>query len=103
MEDLNLTTSGVAARVTLLAPDLSEAYERVYVQLDSGAGLVHVLSEDAATHYLTIPIGQVLIEWRPRSELQPRPRVPAYGPGAFDQMGEQMQQMLDEMERSMGR
>ena len=101
MADLNLTTSGVAARVTLLAPDFSEAYERVYVQLD--AGVVHVLSEDAATHYLTIPVGQVLIEWRPRSELQPQPRVPVYWPGAFDQVGEQMQQMLDEMERSMGR
>lgn len=101
MPDLNLLTSGVAARVTLLAPDLAEAYERVYVQIDAAAGLVHVLSEDAGTHYLTLPVGQVLIEWRPRSELDPRPRMPAYGAGAFEGMGGQMQQMLDEMQRGM--
>lgn len=99
----SLTTSGVAARVTLLAPDFSEAYERVYVHLDAAAGVVHVLSEDAGTHYLTLPVSQVLIEWRPRDELHPRPRVPAYGAGAFDQVGAQMQQMLEEMERGMGR
>ena len=96
------TVSGTAFRVTILGPQPAEAYERVHAQLDAAHGVVHVFSADAQTHYLTIPIGSALIEWQDPSALGALPRVPPFGPGAFERMGEQVQRMVEGMGRTFG-
>ncbi len=96
------TTAGPAFRVTILGPEQSEAYEQVYARLDSAHQVVHVFSADGQTHYLSIPIGSALIEWKDAAALQPRPRIPPYGPGAFESLGEQMQRMMEGMGRAFG-
>jgi len=88
------TTSGPAFRVTILGPQHAEAYEHVYAAIDEARGVVHVFSHDASTHYLSIPAGAALIEWRDPTELNPRVRMPPFGPGAFDGFGEQIQNMM---------
>jgi hypothetical protein len=88
------TMSGPAFRVTIMGPQQAEAYERVYAVIDDARGVVHLFSHDAKTHYLSIPAGAALIEWKDPTELRPRPRVPPYGPGAFDGFGEQIQNMM---------
>ena len=96
------TTSGPAFRVTVVAPQHAVAYEQVYAQLDAAHGVVHVLSADGRTHYLSVPIGCAVIEWQDAAALQPQPGIPAYAPGAFGRMGEQMQRMMDEMGGAFG-
>ena len=89
------TTAGPAFRVTLMGAQHAEAYEGVYADLDAQHGVVHVFSSDRQVHYLTIPLGSALIEWQDPAMLQPQPRLPAFGPGAFHRIGEQMQQMFE--------
>ena len=88
------TTSGLAFRVTIMGPQQAEAYERVHAVVDSAHAVVHLFSHDGQTHYLTIPAGSALIEWKDPTELRPRLRVPPFGPGAFDGFGEQIQNMM---------
>jgi hypothetical protein len=89
------TTAGPAFRVSLIGPQISEAYEAVYAVLDARYPVVHVLSPDTRTHYLTIPLGSALIEWLDPRTLEPRPRIPPLGPGAFQRMQEGMQRMME--------
>jgi hypothetical protein len=96
------TTAGVAFRVTIIGPEQAEAYENVHAVLDDGRGVVHVFSADASTHYLTIPMGSALIEWRDPSALNPRPRLPPYGAGAYESFGEHIQKMAREIGGSFG-
>lgn len=95
------TTAGLAFRVTLLGHE-AEAYEGVYALLDAQYPVVHVFSADAQTHYLTIPLASALIEWQDPTALQPLPRLPAFGPGAFDRLGEHVQRMAEGMGRAFG-
>ena len=88
------TTSGPAFRVTILGPQQAEAYENVYAVIDEARRAVHLFSHDGTTHYLTIPAGAALVEWKDPTELRPRLRVPPFGPGAFDGFGEQVQNMM---------
>ena len=88
------TTAGLAFRVTIMGPQQAEAYEHVYALLDDARGVVHLFGHDGRTHYLTIPAGSALIEWKDPTELRPRLRVPPFGPGAFDGFGEQIQNMM---------
>ena len=94
--------SGRAFRVTLLISEPAEAYRDVRVQIDGQAGLVHVFSADGRTHYLSMPASSTLVEWEDPAALQPQIRVPPLGAGAFDQMGEQMQRMIQGMQHGMG-
>ena len=87
------TTSGPAYRVTLMGPQQAEAYEKVFAVLDAEHGVVHVLDAETTTHYLTIPIASVLIEWEDPAVLQPQPRMPPFGAAAFERLGEQVQRM----------
>jgi hypothetical protein len=96
------TRSGRAYRVSILGPAQVEAYSDLHVTLDSQHGVVHVFSADAQTHYLTIPIAHALIEWKDPAELQPQLRVPPFGAGAFEQVGEQMQRMIAGMRHGLG-
>jgi hypothetical protein len=96
------TTAGPAFRVSVLGEQQSEAYEMVYVQLDAANCVVHVFSADAQIHYLTIPIQRVLVEWLDPSALEPQVRMPPFGAGAFERMGEQVQRMADGMGRALG-
>lgn len=95
------TTAGQAFRVTIMGQE-AEAYERVYVQLDAQFPVVHVFSTDAQTHYLTIPLASALIEWEDPAPLQPFPRLPAYGPGAFERFGEHAQRIAEGVGRAFG-
>jgi hypothetical protein len=88
------TTSGVAFRVTILAPQQAEAYEHVYAVQDEARGVVHLFGADGLTHYLTIPAGCALIEWKDPTELRPRLRMPPFGPDAFDGFGASIQNMM---------
>jgi hypothetical protein len=99
---VNPTTSGVAFRVSILGLEQVEAYANVYAALDPEHDVVHVFSSDRQTHYLTIPITRTLIEWKDPSGLQPQLRLPPLGAGAFEQLGEQMQRMMEGMAHGMG-
>jgi hypothetical protein len=92
-------TAGPAVRVTCLALQPAESYEGVYVQLDSG--VVHVFSADQRAHILTMPMAAALIEWQDAAVLQPQPRMPAISDAAYEQIGEQMQQ-VQQMFQQMG-
>lgn len=98
---VNATTSGPAFRVTILG-EQHEAYEGVYAKIDADHGVVHVLSADALTHYLSIPINLALIEWHDPAALQPQPRVAPFSADAFQRMGEHVQRMAEGMSRSFG-
>lgn len=95
-------TAGPAFRVTLLGEPQSEAYQGVFVQLDATHRVAHVFSADETIHYLTVPLDRALIEWTDPAPLEPQPRLPPYGPGAFERMGEQVQRMVEGMGRTMG-
>lgn len=96
------TTSGAAFRVTIIGPQQAEAYENVYAILDSEFGVVHVLSADRTIHYLTIPITSALVEWEDPAALGAQPRMPPFGPGAFQRLGEQVQRMAEGMGNAFG-
>ena len=96
------TTSGPAFRVSILGPEQSEAYERVHVVLDERYGVVHVFGADGQTHFLTIPLSRALIEWHDPAALQPQPRIPPYGAGAFERLGVQVQRMAEGVSRAFG-
>lgn len=98
----NPTTASVAFRFTLLGEPQSESYQGVFVQLDATYRVAHVFSADQKTHFLTVPIDRALIEWSDPASLEPQPRLPPYGPGAFDRMGEQVQRMVEGMGRIVG-
>jgi len=72
-------------------------------QIHPANRVVHIFGPDAHTHHLTVPIGCTLIEWRDPSVLEPPPRLPPYGPGAFRQMGDELQRMTEEMGRTFGK
>lgn len=91
---------GMAFRVTLMGHPQTEAYSRVRVELDRGLRAVHLFSEDGAVHYLTAPLESVLIEWTDPTPLEPQPRIPPFGHGALERMGEQMQRLAEGMTRS---
>jgi hypothetical protein len=95
-------TSGRAYRVSLLGQEQVEAYPSVHVELDAEHSVVHLFSGDGATHYLTLPLARALIEWEDPAPLQPQLRLPPFGAGAFDQMGEQMQRMVQGIQHGMG-
>jgi hypothetical protein len=98
MKDHDVTPqiAGVAFRVTIIGPQQAEAYENVHAVLDDKRGVVHVFSADTHTHFLTIPLGSALIEWKDPTELNPRPRIPPFGPGAYGHFGEHIQRMAKE-------
>jgi hypothetical protein len=98
---INATTSGPAFRVTILGKQ-HEAYAGVYAKLDAEHGVVHVLSRDAQTHYLSIPINLALIEWQDPAPLEPQPRIDPFSAAAFDRMGEHAQRMAEGMSRAFG-
>ena len=91
------TTTGVAFRVTIFGAQQAEAYQNVHVLLDDRRGVVHLFAADGRTHYLTIPLGSALIEWKDPSELDPRPRVPPFGLGAYQGFAEHVQRMAKDM------
>jgi hypothetical protein len=97
------TTSGPAFRVTFTGAESHEAYEDVYAHLDAEHGVVHVFAADRQTHFLTIPLASALIEWQDPSVLNPAPRFPAFGDASSSAMGDQMQQMIEQMGRAFGR
>ena len=92
---MQATTSGPAYRVTVVGPQHTEAYEGVQALVDADRGVVHVFGADGATHYLTIPLTSALIEWHDPTPLQPQPRFPPYGTGAFERLGEHVQRMAE--------
>ena len=96
------TTAGPAFRVSILGEQQTESYERVYAQLDPAHGVVHVFSADGQTHYLTIPTARALVEWNDPAPLVAQMRIPPFGPGTFERMGEQVQRMVDGMGRTFG-
>ena len=98
---VNATISGPAFRVTILG-EQHEAYEGVYAKLDAEHGVVHVLSADAQTHYLSIPISLALIEWHDTAVLHPQLRIAPFGADAFQRMGEHAQGMAEGMSRTFG-
>ncbi|MBW3628028.1 MAG: hypothetical protein KY464_01910 [Gemmatimonadetes bacterium] len=100
--DVAPITAGLAYRVTIIGPQQAEAYENVHAILDGERGVVHVFDRDARLHYLTIPLAAALIEWKEPSPLNPRPRLPPFGPGAFEHFGEHMQRMAQEMSEGFG-
>lgn len=93
-------SGGMAFRVTLMGHPQTEAYSRVRVELDRELRLVHLFSEDGAVHYLTAALETVLIEWTDPTPLEPQPRIPPFGHGALERMGEQMQRLAEGMTRS---
>lgn len=95
-------TAGLAFRVTIIGPQQAEAYENVHVILDDARGVVHLFGPDARTHFLTIPISSALIEWKDPTELNPRPRIPPFGPGAYGHFGEHLQQMAKDLGGGFG-
>src|SRR5687767_13420352 len=96
------TRAGPAFRVTIIAPQHAEAYGNVYAVIDPDHAVVHVLSADGQTHYLTIPIHHALIEWRDPTSLEPQPRIPPFGAGAFERLGKEVQKMAEGMGRAFG-
>lgn len=95
-------TTGPAFRVIVLFPETPAVYERVFVQLDGEYGMVHVFSEDGQTHHLSIPAPAAIVEWEDASALRPHPFIPSFVPGAWEEMGAQMQQMMEGMGRAFG-
>lgn len=93
--------SGLAFRVSILGPQQVEAYSDVHVVIDPDHAAVHVFAADGATHYLTIPSGAALIEWKDPAALNPQMRLPAFGPGTFEQVGEQVQRMMEGMRHGL--
>lgn len=100
--NVNPSTAGAAFRVSILGQEQTESYRDVHVAIDPENHVVHVFSADARTHYLTVPIASTLIEWRDPSPLGPQLRLPPFGAGAFEQIGEQMQEMLKGMRHGLG-
>ena len=98
---VNAITSGPAFRVTILG-EQHEAYEGVYAKLDAEHGVVHVLSADAQTHYLSIPVSVALIEWHDPAALQPQPRIAPFSPAAYQRMGEHAKRIAEGMSRTFG-
>ncbi len=98
----NVKTSGPAFRVIVLGPQQAMVYEGIHVQFDPAHPVVHVLSADQQTHYLSVPVASAIVEWQDASALEPKPFVPSFGDGAFDQVGEQMQRMMNDMGRAFG-
>ena len=96
------TRAGPAFRVTLIGPQHAEAYANVYALIDPDHAVVHVLSADGQTHFLSIPIQHALIEWRDPAPLDPQPRIPPFGSGAFERLGEEIQRMTRGMGRAFG-
>ena len=95
------TTSGPAFRVTILGPQQAESYEGVHVELDARHGVVHVLSADGATHYLSIPAGMALVEWRDPAVLEPMPRMAPFGSRGLERLGEQVRQFSEGIGRGL--
>lgn len=96
-------TSGRAFRVSILGSDQVECYTDVHVELDGANAVVHVFDADARLHYLTIPLSVALIEWQDSAVLQPEMRLPAFGAGAFQHLGEQVQRMVEGMTHGLGK
>ena len=96
------TTSGPAYRVTIVSAQHTEAYQDVHATIDGDRGVVHVFGPDGSTHYLTIPVGSALIEWLDPAPLHPQPRIPPYGAGAFEKLGEQVQRMAEGIGKGFG-
>ena len=90
------TVQGMAYRVAILSHE-AEAYEGVYVQLDSDHQAVHVFSPDGQKHYLSIPATMALVEWQDPAPLVPQPRLPPFGAAAFERMAEQVERLAGGM------
>jgi hypothetical protein len=101
-EPVTPMTEGRVFRVTLTHGDQFESYLGVYVRVDIGNGVVHIFSQDAQAHYLTIPLGHAIIEWQDPSALEPRPRTSPYGSKAFDAMEKQLETMTKAMSERFG-
>lgn len=95
-------TAGPAYRVSILGPEQVEAYMNVHVVIDREHPVLHVFAADATTHYLTIPLSSALVEWKDPSALNPQLRMPGFGAGAFEQLGEQVQRMMEGMRHGLG-
>ncbi|HYW05986.1 MAG TPA: hypothetical protein VE913_03460 [Longimicrobium sp.] len=95
-------TFSPAFRVTIPGQQYAEGYENVFAKIDPAHSAVHVFSTDGATHYLTIPINSALIEWHDPAALNPGPRMPPMGAGAFERIDAQLQQMTEGMRNHFG-
>ena len=96
------TTAGPAFRVTIVSAQHTEAYQGVQASIDGDRGVVHLFSADGQTHYLTIPVALALVEWVDPAPLHPQPRIPPYGSGAFERLGEQVQRMAEGFGKGFG-
>lgn len=101
-ESIGAITAGHAFRITLTCVTPPEAYRGVYVRLDEAMRVVHIFAADTLTHFLTIPLSSVLVEWRDPAELKPQPRTPPYGPANFEELGDQLRQITESMGKALG-
>lgn len=101
-ESASPMTAGLAFRVTLTCVAPPEAYQGVYVRMDERSGVVHIFAADMRTHFLTIPLSGVIVEWRDPAELKPQPRTAPYGPSSFEELGAHLQKMTEALGQGFG-